>query len=623
MKIMRIATVLLLLIPGLLEDAWLHDPFIAVQDVGEVDWPTPVASYEIEVELDPESKTLTGRETITYLNESSQAIPDLVFHLYLNAFRSIDSIFLQETGRTHRGFPWYPNNPGWIEVDAIRLADDGTILQLEALEDGTLARANLPEAIPPAGSITLEVDFHALLPRVFARTGFVGDFFMVGQWFPKLGVWEEGGWNAYPFHANNEFYANYGNYDISIRLPERFLTAAVGLPVAEQAHGDGSKTVRYHADAVIDFAWAASPNFLEASRMVGETEILYVYLPEHEWTVERVLATAEAALERYGAWYGPYVYPRLTVLDVPEDGGGAAGMEYPTLVTAGVMSALGLGPGVVQAGLDLSLEMVTAHEIGHQWWHTMVAFNEVEEPWMDEGFTDYSTARLMSEISGGQPSAFRLPGIQAEYLDLRRAEYLASPRLPMFGRAFDFGMLEYSIATYSKPVVSLLTLQGVLGEEVMLEVMRAFFERFQFTHPDTEDFRQVSQQVTGVDLSWFFDGLVYGEQVVNYTVSEAKPDEITVVRQGELNVPAEIQVTFQDGSTTLERWDGLQGEITYSYGDRPPILKAVVDPELKLKIDLRWFDNGLSRQPDIPAWLALVTRMIYRIQDVFLVMGGL
>ena len=394
--------------------------------------PVPVASYTITVTLDAEAKTLTGHEVITYTNVTAEPIPDLVFHLYLNAFRDANSIFLRESGGVHRLHRWDPQHPGWIRVIGIRLAD-GTPLTLEEIEDGTLARADLPRPVAPGETLAIEVDFHAQLPRVFARTGYAGDFFMVGQWFPKLGVWQDGAWNAYPYYPNAEFYADFGTYDVSITLPAGYVTGATGLPVSTVDNGDGTQTVRYRAENVIDFAWAASPRFRQATRqitlppptggrVVEGVECVYLYLSEHAWSVKRVLDASEVALRHYSEWYGPYPYARLTVVDVPDDGEGAGGMEYPMLITAGPMSLIGWGNWPIRAGIDRSLEIVIVHEIGHQWWQSVVAFNEAEEPWLDEGFTDYSTVRAMSAAYGADTSALAGGGTRVGYLDMRRLE---------------------------------------------------------------------------------------------------------------------------------------------------------------------------------------------------------
>jgi hypothetical protein len=579
-----------------------------------------VASYAIDVTLDAEAKTLAGHETIRYVNATDRPMPDLVFHLYLNAFAGRDTLFMREGGAAHRGYGWDADRAGWIEVTEMRQSD-GTLLAWEEIEDGTLARADLPEPILPGEAVEIEVAFTAQLPRVFARTGYAGDFFMVGQWFPKLGVWEADGWNAYPFHANAEFYADFGTYDVAITLPEGYVTGATGLPMSTVLNGDGTQTARYRAEGVIDFAWTASPEFEAKTRMVDGVELVYLYLPGHEWTVARALDAAAAAVRHFGAWYAPYPYPRLTLVDVPDDAPGAGGMEYPMLITAGAMNLTGL-PGL-EGSIDRSLEAVVIHEAGHQWWQSTVAFNEAEEPWLDEGFTEYSAVRLLSRLYGEDTSALDSELVRLGFLDARRVEYLLNPRVTMYGRAWDFETYDYVVAAYSKPTLALLTLERTLGSETMLDVMHTFYQTYRFGHPGTEEFRAVAERVSGEDLAWFFDGLVYGDGVVNYTVGDLDAGSVTAIREGDLAVPTEVLVTFADGSTVVEPWDGRNALVTFSYPGRPPVRSAEVDPARKVLVDLQWGDNGLSRRIYVSPWLALVTRLVYYLQEALLALGGL
>jgi aminopeptidase N len=471
--------------------------------------------------------------------------------------------------------------------------------------------------------VRVELEFDAQLPRVFARTGYADDFFMVGQWFPKLGVWQDGAWNAYPFHANAEFYSDFGDYSVDITLPVEYVTGGTGMPVSSRDNGDGTQTVRYQAENVIDFAWTASPEFQEATRQVGGIEVLYLYLPEHAWSVERALDAAEAALRHYGSWYGAYPYPRLTVVDVPSEGQGAGGMEYPTLVTAGTLIPSGDGANPLNSPAIRMLEMVIIHEIGHQWWQSMVAFNEAEEPWLDEGLTEYSTARAMDAEYGADTSFLDTPFLKVGGLDMRRAEYMSGPEVAMYGKAWDFTGMQYSVGAYAKPALALRTLERTLGEEVMLDLMRTFFQRYQFAHPTTEDFRQVAEEVSGQDLAWFFDGLVYGDGVLNYTVTDLGDHSVTVARQGDLIVPTEVLVIFDDGTSVLEPWEGKETELTFNYLDRALVRSAEIDPEGRVVVDLQWADNGLRRRLDLSAWLALVSRLLYHLQNALSALGGL
>ncbi len=302
-------------------------------------------------------------------------------------------------------------------------------------------------------------------------------------------------------------------------------------------------------------------------------------------------------------------------------------MEYPTFVTAGTESVFGLGSAAVQTGWVRGLELVIVHEIGHQWFQSMVATNEAEEPWLDEGFTDYSTVRAMSASYGTQSSAFQAGDFQAGYLDLRRMEYLSAPDEPMYGKAWDFNMLQYGVASYSKPALALTTLQRVLGEETMFKVMSTYFTRYRFAHPTTQDFEQVARQVSGQDLSWFFGdplqhtGLVYGSGTLNYVAKGIAPRSITVERDGALIIPTEILVTFTDGQKQTIPWDGMQADTTFPF-DRE-VQSYVIDPGRKLAIEMIWSDNGLARHPDAPAFLTLFTRLLYHLQDWLLFLGGI
>jgi aminopeptidase N len=269
------------------------------------------------------------------------------------------------------------------------------------------------------------------------------------------------------------------------------------------------------------------------------------------------------------------------------------------------------------------LEMVVIHEIGHQWWQSMVAFNEAEEPWLDEGFTEYSAARAMDVTYGEETSFIDTRRLRLSALDLRRAEYLSNPQVPMYGRAWDFQGGDYSVGAYAKPALSLRTLERTLGEEVMLDLMRTFFQRYQFGHPTTEDFRVVAEEVSGQDLGWFFDGLVYDDGVLNYAATGVGEHSVTVTRQGELRVPTEILVTFADGSQVLEPWEGQEQETTFTYQERPPVRSVQIDPENKIIVDLQWGDNGLSRRLEVRPWLAVVSRLLVNLQNALLTLGGL
>ena len=585
---------------------------------------TPIASYQIQVALDPAAKTIRGHEVLTYLNASKDALRELPFHLYLNAFRDYTTTFMREGGGVLRLDPFDPDHPGWIEVDSARLQGDGATPSVLSTfnPDRTVMTLTLASPLEPGATAQIEFDFHAQLPKVFARTGFWGDdFFMVGQWFPKIAVYDDLGWHSWPFHANAEFFADFGAYDVEITMPKNFVVGATGLPVRTQEQGE-QKTESFHAEDVIDFAWTASPHYKTATRRVGEVEIVLLYQPEHEQYVARYLKATEQSLEAYGQWYGLYPYPRITVVDPPSKAIGAAGMEYPMLIAGGV-GALGLPefPGEIVR----EVEAVVLHEMGHQWFYAVVATNEAEEPWLDEGFADFSSVEAMERYYGKRTSMFDAPGFKLGYGQMRRLEYLYNPRVPAFGKAWDFrGMLDYGVAAYSKPVAVLSTLKNILGAETFDRVMRTYYQRFQFKHPRTQDFIAVAQEVSGRDLKWFFEQTVYGKGVLDYAVESVKTQReggqyqshVALARRGEVKFPVDVLAAFADGSTQRQVWDGQAVSRTLAFETSAPLAYAALDPESKFAMELDTVNNSLAVQTEAAPLIRFASRWLFWMQAI-------
>lgn len=582
--------------------------------------PTPVASYQIRVTLDPAAKTLRGHEALTYLNVSKDALPVLPFHLYLNAFRDSTSTFMREGGGMLRSDRFDPNHPGWIEVDAAR--QDGRDLNKSFDDDRTVMTLTLPSPLQPGAQAVIEFDFRAQLPRVFARTGFWdNDFFMVGQWFPKIAVYDDLGWHSWPFHANAEFFADFGAYDVDVTVPKSFVVGATGTLQRTQNEGDW-KTESYHAEDVIDFAWTASPHYKTATRRSGKVDITLLYQPENQQYVERYLRATEQALEAYGQWYYPYPYPRITVVDPPSAASGASGMEYPMLVTGGV-GAIGI-PEIPGATVR-EAEVVVLHEVGHEWFYATVATNEAEEPWLDEGFTDFSTVEAATRYYGSRTSMIDAGVAGLGYGDMRRLEYLVMPRVSTYGKAWDFGSIEYGVAAYSKPDVVLSTLKNILGAGTFDRVIKTYAERYRFKHPRTEDFIAVAQELSGQNLKWFFDQAVYGRGVLDYAVESANTrradsrtfhSEVVLARKGEVKFPVDVLVAFGDGTTRRQVWDGQAVSQTLTFDTPAPLAYAALDPDKKFTMEVNTVDNSLTVQPQVAPLMRFATRWLFWMQAI-------
>jgi hypothetical protein len=321
-------------------------------------------------------------------------------------------------------------------------------------------------------------------------------------------------------------------------------------------------------------------------------------------------------LEFYSKSYGAYPYPTITLVDPPLKASAAGGMEYPTLFTT-------IGSWFFPKGLRLP-ELVTIHEFGHGYWYGMVASNEFEEAWLDEGINTYSEIKAMNHYYGNDRSLVDLGPIRISDLAFARSAVIAAARLdPIMKNSWEFyDGGSYGANVYRKAALTLLTLEGYLGEDVMAEVMRAYFERWKFRHPKSEDFFAVAEEVSGEDLDWFFNQFFKNPGKLDYAVGTVSSEEITaprgefgpgesaagegeaedavkmyknevsIFRNGELVFPQEILVVFEDGEELRETWDGRDRWIRFEYL-RPVGLKMVrIDPDDKIPLDINRINNS-------------------------------
>ena len=630
-----------------------------------------IANYTIAVTLDDKLKMLHGAETLIWRNPSTEPVAELRFHLYLNGFKNSVSTFMKE-GRGRRVTADVPDEErGWINVDAIRTQQGENLKPLmeyihpddDNVNDQTVFRVPLKAPVRPGASIKLSLDFTAKLPAVLARTGYNHDFFMVAQWFPKIGVYEtagmryerHGAWNCHQFHASSEFYADFGVYDVRITVPKRFVVGAVGSLVGENVNGDGSKTLTFHAEDVHDFSWTASPLFTVIEDQWEHVRIRLLMQPDRVATeAGRYLQSVKAALKYFNDWIGRYPYPTLTIVDPQWNALGAGGMEYPTLITG---SSLWHFP----KGIKLMPETTTIHEFGHQYWYGLVANNEFEEAWLDEGINQYSEPRIMNDVYGSKTSAVDLLGIRMGDLESSHMSYsgMSNPGIaPTFTNSWEFRAGGYGTLTYDKSALFLTTLERMVGRPVMDEIMRTYFERWKFKHPCSRDFVDVVNEVVlrrlgdryGKDMNWFFDQVLYGTGVCDYELTSitnmpvepvtglvdsagipepARSDtglsrerqfdcRVLVSRLGEMHLPVDVLVHFAGGREVREHWDGVARYREFTYRGSEKIAWASVDPDEILVIDINRINNSRAVEPSaLPFWKYAV-KMLYWVQNILI-----
>jgi hypothetical protein len=469
---------------------------------------TRVVAYTIDARLDTVSKSLDATETLTYKNLTGQSLTTIPFHLYLNAFRP-ESTFTSETHfgggvrdpESDDGYP--PEKQGGITISHIEADGYGDLtsaMHFIAPDDGntqdhTVAEIPLPHPLAPNDSITFHITFHDQFPLSVARNGYKRDFIMGGQWYPKPGVFWHGAWNCHQYHATTEFFSDFATFNVSLTVPRRYIVGASGVPTGEvinpAAPGkEDTKTLSFQGEDIGDFAWAASPNFTVTDgtflSSMGAVKIHVLALKAHPKAGPRYLEILKKTMAQFDQRYGPYPYKIITLID-PEPGSEMGGMEYPTLFTA---DTSWYEPTHIT-------ELTSEHEFGHQYWYGMVATNEFEDAWLDEGINSYTEVKVLDAILGRNTSLFDRSYSNAGDYELQRLQYLIEPGYdPVTRWAFKFRDAEsYGGITYGKSATLLATLESLIGSDTMDEAMRTYFQRYRFTHPTTEDFLRTIEQV--------------------------------------------------------------------------------------------------------------------------------
>jgi hypothetical protein len=586
---------------------------------------TRVVAYQIAATLIPREHKINASEVLTYKNLTGKPLQTFPFHLYLNAFQP-QSTFMTEvrlygTRGTGSGSGWDPKHYGSETVTKFEVDGMGDLTSKMQFahpddnnaEDRTVFQVTVPKPVAPGASVTFRMNFVDIMPEVVERTGYKRDFYMVGQWFPKVGVWWHDEWNCHQFHATTEFFADFGTFDVKLTVPKDEVVGAAGDLVSTTQNADGTKTLTYQAADTHDFSWTASPHFTDVedswTGSAGTVKIHLLMSPGNMATAPRYLQALKGTLAYYEKNVGPYPYDRITVVDPPHGATDAGGMEYPTLITAGTT-------WWTPKGLRVP-EVVVAHEFGHQYWYGMVATNEFEDAWMDEGINSYEEVKVMASLYGKETSMLDFPFARESDAESQRISYLSIPDFdPLTRFAWQFESDgSYDAISYGKTATVLLTLEKMIGPDKMREAMHQYFLRYRFTHPDGDDFMKTIEDVSGHDLGDYFKHAFEGTNILDYEITDVHSDAVkwweplptsgrtyrsyvTLHRNGDFVLPVELKVTFDDGSSVNELWNGGDRWIRYTYERKAQVVSAQIDPNHKVWLDRNFFNNSRTVYAD-------------------------
>lgn len=610
----------------------------------------PVASYTLRAKLDPDRHVVAGEGEIRFVNRSRRALDRVWVHLYMNAFESPDTIFRRVPATGMRGED-IVRAPGSIEVSRMRWVEAGGVdvwpadaHTPEDPRDRTDIEVPLPRVIAPGEAATFDVVFETKLPSIALRTGYFNRFHMVAQWFPKLARLEEDGtWSHFPFQRLSEFYADYGTYDVAITAPKSFVVGAVGALVSEDPAPDApapapaetaapapSDTAtstasaptppaepvprtqrRYHAEDVHDFAFTAWDRFRALDDVSEDGVKIRCLFPEGYDTVARSeIDQVKFGLGYLGAAFGRYPYGTLTIVHPPSGAGEAGGMEYPTLITTG-----GLWWSGPLDGRDI--EIVTIHELAHQWFYGLVGTNENRWPFLDEGLTTYAEADAL-EAQWPDASAAEVLGLRVGMPAIYRVGALRATRhVPVQTSAGGYISGEdYGALVYSRTGTALRTLGNVYGEALVRRAIGAYARRYRFAHPGPEQLFQTIREVVGEGAEAALRAALMEPTSVDYIVSHLDSDpredgkpgyegHVLVRRLGEIRLPVDVLFVAEDGTTQRIRWDAARAAEWLRYEGDEPLAAAVIDPEHRVLLDEDLSNNAKSAAGRTFAWRVL------------------
>lgn len=627
------------------------------------------ANYDIDVKLNTANKTITAKELINWKNLSPDTIRFLQFHLYLNAFKNTQSVFVQDAGGALRGTDaeqLEDRDWSWINVDTIKDEEGNDLTQnLEYVHaedsnehDQTVLQLNLNEPILPGEEINLQMDWSSKIPKVRVRTGYSRNYFLNVQWYPKLGIYEpkgmrgraEGGWNCHPYHAAAEYYGDFGNYNVDLTVPKEFQVGATGVLYEEKENTDSTKTWSFHAEDVIDFAWVAYPEFRIIEDQWKHVKIKLFIIPEYNCCIDRYLSSLKYSMEYFEENLAIYPFNTLTMVVPPFHGVNSGGMEYPTFITT---------PGAAHFPTNIRTpEYFVIHEFVHQYFMMMIATNEQEEAWLDEGFTSYYKSRILDHYYGKKHSVINYDFFHMGAMEFFRSRYLGMENrkiaeIPRPGWEFPHG--GYRNLAYAKTATLLRTLDGIVGRTTMDEILKAYFEKWSFKHPGGQDFIDVVNEVVsqkhgnefGENMNWFFDQALYGTDVCDYSVASIsnRPvqktaygifeekgmkatkkainqdkahkynSKVILNRLGGLKFPVDVLVHFENGEEKLEKWGGQERAFDFQYETNHKIDWVKIDPEQKLYLDINFLNNSLRTQPQKKTVWKYVTEFMVKVQN--------
>ena len=583
--------------------------------------------YKMNVVLLDSVRQLACKSTITYKNNSPDVLDEIYMHLYPNAFQ-IGSVkhreYMNDYGRDSRAQYFKDGLEGYeskIHVRNFTISKGGDIILLDYNIEDTILRARLKTPLLPSEEIRIDIDWNHHVGGMVERAGFVDGQYNMAQWYPKVAAYDSRGWHAQPFHAEGEFYGEFGDFDVTFELPERFIIGSSGNVVSgdpgwqsvrvdtsldfsnwlkdfektyQEPLNNSVRNVRFLAENVHDFAWVASPNFLYEYDNWNDIDVHVLYNKINAGDWNRVVRQRSVrALKWLTDRFGEYPYPQLTNTDRIRSGG----MEYPMIIMDGSDS-----------------ESLIVHEIGHIWFYGVLGNNELDEAWLDEGFTSAQTRDYLIDRYGSKGFDWK----SDDWTDSYQRKYWAfSNRLhsdqwysirfitsvhdePISRESYQYKSgSAYRQNAYTKPSLMLNELKYFLGDSLYYLSIQEYYNNWKLKHVNENRFITSIEKTTKKELNWFFDAWLHDTRVMDYEISSWRKKknnngsysiDLNIKSLGDRYMPLLIETELEDGSVYREWWENhlwrTKDTVNYIVPSKP--VRITLDPDAQtMDVDLR------------------------------------
>lgn len=598
-------------------------------------------NYDIEVRLDDERHLLSGTATVEYQNNAPQSLDSIWFHLWMNAFQSKQSAFARQQLRNGDIEFYFAEKKDLGGYESLEFESEGKKLDWNFdPKNPDIAVVRLPKPLKTGEKIIFKIPFTEKIPSSFSRPGHVEQSYQITQWYPKPAVLDASGWHPMPYLDLGEFYSEFGNFDVRITLPSNYLVAATGVLQTESelnfraekeaatrkllesgfetsnefpASAPDFKTVRFTAENVHDFAWFADKRFHilknEVSLPVGKKVDAYAFFTNAEaelWA--KAPEYIGRALKFYSEHVGEYPYPQATAIQSTLSAG--AGMEYPMITVIG------------KSGNGKALDRVITHEVGHNWFYGVLASNERDHAWMDEGVNSYYENRYMRQFYQND-AEYSVPRFfqRGSKISVEEWGYLFQARRnedqPPAGASDAFTQINYALDVYSKTGRAFLLLEKYLGADLFDRCMKIYFEKWAFRHPQPGDLRAVLEKESGKNLGWLFDDLIGSNKKTDYAIESLRHKNdslfVKIKNRGSTQTPLSI-AAFSKEKLVENQWiEGFEGSrvITFKNADFD---KIQLD-EGHYTFDLHRKNDQIKTAGIFPKWEPLQLKLLGGIEN--------